>query len=91
MCAGPDKALGWYSDTLTIKLKISEEKNETRAPSALSEIPADDPVNPGNPLFLSADDPWFVAMQQVRPSVVNLHLLLCNARCRCPRLAARLV
>jgi hypothetical protein len=91
MCAGPDKALGWYSDTLTIKLEIRGEKNETRAPAALSEIPADDPVNPGNPLFLSADDPWFVAMQQVRRSVVHLHVLLCNARCCCSRFAARLV
>jgi hypothetical protein len=66
-CAGKDTALGWYSDSLDIELEVSEEEFKTRAPSALSEIPADDPENPGSPLFLSADHPWFVAMQKVRP------------------------
>jgi hypothetical protein len=71
MCAGPDKTVEWYSDNLTYELDISGNELQTRAPEALSEIPAEDPANPGKPLFLSADNPWFVAMQKVRPQLLN--------------------
>jgi hypothetical protein len=69
MCAGPDNDLRWYSDVLSYELIITGNESETRAPKALSKIPAEDPWIPGNPFFLSADHPWFVAMQQVRPQL----------------------
>jgi hypothetical protein len=69
MLAGPDNALLWYSDILTYELEISGNASQTRVPEVLSEIPAEDPANPGKPLFLSADNPWFVAMQKVRPQL----------------------
>jgi hypothetical protein len=72
MCAGWDKALGWYSDNLAYELLVSDKDFQPRAPNSLSEIPAEDPLNPGTPLFLSADDPWLVAMQQVRPQLPTL-------------------
>jgi hypothetical protein len=59
MCAGPEKALGWYSDNLDIKLEISEQEFQTRAPEDIKKVPTDD-------LFLSEDHPWLVAMKEVR-------------------------
>jgi hypothetical protein len=69
MCAGYALGLWWYSDILTYGLKISEEESQTYLPEPPSKIPAEDPLNPGKPLFLLADNPWFVAMKQVRPQM----------------------
>jgi hypothetical protein len=69
MCAGYAWGLWWYSDILTYGLKISDGDSQTYRPEDLSKIPAEDPSNPGEPLFLSADDPWLVAIKQVRPQL----------------------
>lgn len=63
--AGDDKADGFYSDMTGLLLELTEENFTTRAASPLTDIPEEDPEDPGNSLFLSADDAWFVAVQKV--------------------------
>jgi hypothetical protein len=68
MCADSEARFWWYSDILTYKL-VSTYDESLRAPEPLGNAPAEDPREPPNPLFLSADNPWFVAMQKVRPQL----------------------
>jgi hypothetical protein len=74
MHAGVDKAIGFWSDVTSIKLEVAEKQFATRPPDPLTAVPAQDPENPGFPLFLTAQDPWFVAMQAVRGRLLALHL-----------------
>jgi hypothetical protein len=92
MCAGNVTKLWWYSDILTYELIETDYESEIGAPEPLSQVPAEYPSYHGNPLFLSADDPWFVAMQKVRPqlpsfsgsmalAVIRCLLRFCSYRC----------
>jgi hypothetical protein len=67
--AGNITTLRWYSDVLTYELVNIDDESHIRFPAPLRSAPAEDSGNPGRPLFLSADDPWFVAMQKVRPQL----------------------
>ena len=66
--AGDEKALGFFTDQDSVRVEITEQPNQTRAPDPLGTIPDDDPSFPGEPLFLTGQDEWFVAVQQVLPS-----------------------
>jgi hypothetical protein len=80
MCAGPDKPLGWYSDGHTYDLEISGDELHTYDSEDISAIPTEDP---GNPLFLSADDHFLVAMQRVRPQLPTLMVSVASAVIQC--------
>jgi hypothetical protein len=84
MCAGNETKLLWYSDKLTYELVYVYDESEIRVPESLRKVPAEDPSIPGTPLFLAADNPWFVAMQKVRPQLPTFSgsvALAVNARC----------
>lgn len=64
--AGETGSLGFFSDVTLVQPYVWEGGNLTTRPvNSLAQAPEEDPDNPGTPLFLSGDDEWFVAVQQV--------------------------